>query len=407
VWAPPYDVIDRARAAELRRRHPFNIVRLTNPEGGEEERYTRAAAELESWIAAGVLAREERPAIYVHRHRFRFGGETLERTGFWSLLRLEPLEGAGGGVVLPHERTMSGPKADRLKLMRACRAQLSPVFFICADPDDAVRETLAGLVRGEAAERTEFPAGECHEIWPAHRTDALRELIARMAERALLIADGHHRYETALAYRDELAAAGARATGRGGHEFVMAYIVPENDPGLLLLPTHRVIVGEPIDWAAAVRRSAARFDVTDLGAGELEAIDRAVEAERGQSAFVLVAGPDVGWRLRLRESAVPGSISSVAFHEAFMSEFVGLALEEQIERVRFVKEVGAALEPVRSGEAQAAALLAPPAVAQVREAAAAGHRLPPKTTYFWPKVPTGVAIHRIDPDEEIGEVPGA
>ncbi len=407
VWAPPYDVITPEAAVELRARSPQNIVRITNPEGEEPDRYAEAARTLELWVEGGSLGREAEPTLYVHRHSFRpgedalspIGAESHGRTGVWALLKLAPFD---AGVVLPHERTMSGPKTDRLALMRACRAQLSPIFFICSDPDARIRKLLEELAAKEPSERAEFPAGESHQLWRVDERRAVEQLTALLDGQVFLIADGHHRYETALAYRDELVAAGAPATGRQAHEYVLAYVVPEGDPGLLLLPTHRVVAGDQLNWVGAVLEASGRFEVVRLGEAELGSVERILEDETGRPAFVLVArGEEGGWLLRLRKADPLTSIPSVAFHEVFMSEALGLSREEQMGRMGFVKDSAEVVRTVRSGRAQAGALLVAPRVAQVREAAMAGERLPPKTTYFWPKVPTGVAIHVIDAEEGV------
>ncbi|UCC72158.1 MAG: DUF1015 domain-containing protein [Gemmatimonadota bacterium] len=401
VWAPPYDVINAELAAELRERSPYNIVRITNPGGRDAERYGEAARTLGAWVDDGVLAREDHPAFYVHRHSFGFGGKVLKRTGIWSLLKLASFEEA---VVLPHEGTMKGPKADRLALMSACRAQLSPIFFISSDPEGQVSKLLRGVARKRPAERAEFPTGEGHEIWRVEKRQVQEQLSEALQDQVFLIADGHHRYETALAYRDELAAGGAPAGGRGAHEYVLAYIVPESDPGLLLLPTHRTIGGEPVNWIGAALNAAADFEIVRLADSDLDSAQRMLEEEAGRPTFVLVArnGPG-GWLMRLRDANTQSAVSSVALHDSFLSGCLDLTWEEQLERISYVKEAGEALRAVRSGSAQAAALLAAPRVAQVREAAALGERMPPKTTFFWPKVPTGVAIRVVDAGEEVGD----
>jgi uncharacterized protein (DUF1015 family) len=406
VWAPPYDVITPEGAAELRSKSPYNIVRVTNPQGDGNDRYRTAARTLDTWTAEGVLARDARAAYYVHRHSFELGEESLARdtdayvrTGVWGLLKLEPF---GGGVVLPHEQTMTGPKADRLALMDACRAQLSPIFFICSDPGGRISELLRDSGPKEPEVRTEFPARQAQEVWRVDSDGRVDELAALMREQVFLIADGHHRYETALAYRDRLVERGAPTTGRQAHEFLMAYVVPEGDPGLLLLPTHRVVSGGSVDWDTAMSRAAEWFDVKRLSENELDSLEGMLIGEMGRPTFVLVIRGQVGgWHLRLRDADATSSVPSVAFHDAFMSGAAGIRREDQIERTTFVKDVEAAVASVRSGSAEAAALLAAPRVAQVREAAAAGERLPPKTTYFWPKVPTGMAVHRIDPSEVV------
>ncbi len=387
VLAPPYDVIDPEQAAQLGGRSAHNIVHVTNPVGDGPERYDRAARTLESWVEDGVLARAERPAFYIHRHHFSSGDQSFARTGVWAALKLV---GYDEGIVLPHERTMKGPKADRLALMRACKAQLSPVFFICSDAGARVAGLLGDLAEEKPTERAEFPAGHAHEVWCVDERETLEELVGALNEQVFLIADGHHRYETTLAYRNELGTAGG---SRAAHDYLLAFIVPENDPGLLLLPAHRTIGGEPLDWIGAALDAASDFEIIRLTDVEGRSVQQALEEEAGRPTFVLVARDESGgWLLRLRKSDALSSISAVAFHDAFLSGCLGLSREDQSGRISYVKDAGEALEAVRSGAVQAAALLAAPRVAQVREAAAAGERLPAKTTYFWPKVPTGVAI---------------
>jgi uncharacterized protein (DUF1015 family) len=399
VWAPPYDVIGAAEAAALRERSPYNIVRVTNPQGDGPERYAVAAQTLNKWISEQVMASEEEPAFFIHQHEFESADTQYVRTGIWALLKLEPFE---AGIVLPHERTMKGPKADRLALMQECSAQLSPIFFICSDPDGRISNVIKDLVGGSPTEEAEFPTGQTHKVWRVEPSGPAIKLGALLDEQTFLIADGHHRYETALAYSDALIEEGAPQTGRNAHEYVLAYIAPESDPGLQLLPTHRAIVGDPLDWEAAVLKMSEKFDVVDMDAAELDSAGDWLNSAAGQPAFVLVAKDRPGaWLLRQREPDAFTTIAAVAFHEVFMFEGLGLSSEEQEPLMRYTKDPAAAVDSVRSGKAQAAALLAAPLVVQVREAAAAGERTPTKTTFFWPKVPTGVAVHLIDPGEDV------
>ncbi len=393
VWAPPYDVIGAADAAALRGRSPYNIVHVTNPEGEAPERYVTAARTLESWMAQGVMARDDTPAFLVHQREFDYAGGRLVRTGVWALLRLQPFD---AGVVMHHERTMKGPKKDRLSLMRACSAQLSPIFFICSDGDGRVSNVIKDVVGTAPLESTEFPATQHHKVWRTEYTGAAVKLAAMLNGQNFLIADGHHRYETAQTYRDALIGEGAPQTGGHAHEYVLAYIVPDSDPGLLLLPAHRAVGGEPLDWESAVQSVSGRFDVVEVGAADLGQAAGWLDEAAGQPAFVLVARDRPGgWLLKLKNPDVYTGIASVAFHEVFLSEGLGLTAEQQVERMSYLKDSAETLETVQSGGAQAAVLLAAPRVTQVREAAALGHRTPPKTTFFWPKVPTGVAVHLV------------
>ena len=409
VWALPYDVISTEEAEALRRRHPCNIVRITLPEPGEPDRYTVAAQVLDSWIRDGTLVREPEPSLYVHRHTYDAGdGVERRRTGLWGVLRLVALD---SGVVIPHERTFSGPKADRLALMRATGAQLSAVFLTAADPDGRLLGLLEAQGAGAIDARAEFPAGERHELRRVRDASAIAGFAAALRDDSLLIADGHHRYETALAYRDEVRI--SAGTSRGGHEFVMVCIASEQDPGLRVEPTHRVIAGTAqVDWMAAVSRAGVRFDVQEVPESRLTRPGEILDTIAGRPAFVLVvAGREGGWRLELRPapggaSGRPGaarSLGAVALHDAFLTEAVGLdrGRQESGGFLTYTREPAEAVRRVRRGSAGAAALVSAPRTSQIREATRGGERLPPKTTFFWPKVPTGPAIHRIDPDEPI------
>ena len=397
VLAPPYDVITTEAAEELRKRSEGNIVRVTLPEGGGDEKYARAANVLEGWIREGTMVREADPSMYVHRHHFDLDGAERARTGIWLLLRLVPFE---AGIVLPHERTMKGPKADRLALMQACHAHLSPIFFICSDPEGTISRKLAELSAGEPRERAEFPAGERQEIWRLSDSDDLHELSVALSEQIFLIADGHHRYETALAYREKLIEAGAPETGDGGHQYVLAYAVPEGDEGLSLEPTHRVIAKNgQVDWRSVISGSEGQFKVRRLSEADVLEPEPLLRSQMGKASFLFVVGGEEGGWL-LEPSGADTDIPAVALHEIFLQSVPGWAEVPLEGRVGFRRDASKAVDEVRSGAVQAAALLAPSAVAQIREAARSGQRLPPKTTYFQPKVPTGIAIHRVDPRED-------
>ncbi len=245
-------------------------------------------------------------------------------------------------------------------------------------------------------------------MWRISDPGAHAEMAAARTDEVLLIADGHHRYETALAYRDELIQAGAAPDGDGGHLFVLAYVVPENDPGLILRPTHRLLLDLPdVEWAEVLKRAERFFAIEPVPAGAFQEPERPLESQAGQPCFVLLAdhGED-GWRLMLREPAavrgLPGALTrlgSVAFHEVFLRECVGLTPEREEADLRYTRDAGQAVAAVRTGDARAAALIAASSVADVRRAAGTGQRMPPKTTYFWPKVPTGVAMRSVDPSD--------
>jgi uncharacterized protein (DUF1015 family) len=399
VWAPPYDVIGPAERAALAARHPHNVVRLILPEGAPDP-YAAAAARLADWVAQGILVREREPSVRVHAHAHGPPGAERTRTGLWAALRLEPFE---RGVVLPHERTMPGPKADRLALWRACRTQLSAVFLVAEDPEGAWADALAQVARRPPDETAEFPEGERHRIWRV-AGDAADALTAALRDARLLIADGHHRYETALALREI-----AQTEGWTGAapDYVLAYVVSERDPGLEVQPTHRVLarsVGAvPAAW---LERAETWFDVELRPEGSSATILEALGAVGpARAAFAAVLRDVRGWALLAvrpdaeRELAPPlRSVGVAALHDLFLPRVAGLDPEAQRagDRIAYTRDADEAVGRVRAGEADAAFLVRPPSFAQMREAALAGERMPPKTTYFAPKVPTGVALRPLD-----------
>lgn len=427
VLAPPYDVIDEAQRVELERRHPYNVVRLELPRGGSAwGPYDAAARLLREWEAQGVLRRDPQEAMWIHTHEFPLpngepgdgsqggaggagdaGGAASEvprvrlRTGLWAAVRLVEFERR---VVLPHEHTLPAPKADRLALLRACRVQCSPVFFVAEDPSGELAALLTGAAAGPPSFAAEFPAGERHRVWRAGRELANR-LTELLSETTLLIADGHHRYETALAFRDE-----TRASSRPlpGAEFVLGHIVSERDPGLVLFPTHRVLAGvADLDSARILERAARWFAISELASSDSRAVLAALEAagRAGRAALALLM-PGTGSVILLearrqaeeRVAAPLRGIPVVALHQVFLPEVLGLGEAEQRREgfIGYTRDAEEALRAVREGSAQLACLVLPPRFAQLRAAARAGFRFPPKTTYFAPKVPTGIALRPLD-----------
>jgi len=394
--APPYDVIDSDQAAALRARSTYNAVRLVLPEGTSDARYDGAADTLRAWIAEGVLVADRAPAVYVYRQRYTLQGEEAERLAVFGALELEPF----GRGVLPHERTHSGPRADRLALTLATRTQLSPVFLLARDEEGTLLEALRGVAEDPPEFRATTPDGIEHSVWVTRngQADALGELAARDP---LLVADGHHRYETALEAARRLGGAAARR--------VLACIVSARDPGLVIRPTHRTLralnTASSGDNASAdlATRLARWFRTESLGNLDAAAAERAAATD--PAGMVLFAGSPGREALRLSPRA--STENAAAAHP-------GAAAADRIAAVRFDRHVmgdllrldadGAAHEGIleyhrdaatavrRAGSGGAVFLLPPVSLDAVWEAAAAGIRLPPKSTYFEPKIPSGIVF---------------
>ncbi|MBV9947755.1 MAG: DUF1015 domain-containing protein [Myxococcales bacterium] len=431
VIAPPYDVISPAERAELAARDPHNIVRLILPEsaGGRndeaneaneanETKYANAAALLERWRAEGVLVRDDEPAFYRYDQTFAppgsGGAARLTRRGFLALVRLVPFSER---VVLPHERTLSGPKEDRLKLFRATRTNLSPGFMLYRDPRG---ELDAPLGSAEPLAEYDTPDGVHHALARVRAPGAIRAIVAGIARSSLLIADGHHRYETALRYADEVSSAvagssGPSASARGEHRFFMTFLVNGDDPHLVVFPTHRHVHSlASFSFDRLVEGVRTLFDVKPLPDGAaaadvVEATRRAGEraasmaaAARDGRVVLLTLRPDADLAghptLGLR-SAPLRRTDVTLLHAGILEHVLGITPAAQAAKTNlgYPQDAGAALAELRGGRGDALFIMNATPVSQVREVAESGEVMPQKSTYFYPKVPTGLAVHTLDP----------
>jgi uncharacterized protein (DUF1015 family) len=382
VLAPPYDVIDAAMAADLRARSPLNSVRLILPEGDVSSRYGRAAADLESWRDAGVLAVDPEPSVYVYRQKYEQDGQPVARLALFAALELVPLD---RGDVLPHEHTHAGPKRDRLALTLATRTQMSPVFMAGRDPDSELLRALTTIVDETAPATggvTEDGIG--HALWPVTGDSA--ERLCRLVDRfPLLIADGHHRYETALEVQRQLEESSATR--------MLVCVVSEMDSGLVIQPTHRTITDLPSSVAADfIGRLSDRFRVSPLD-GHSPAEAAALVAPAPADLAVVHRGST--WRLS-PESDSPASgssahgIAAVLFDEWILKELLGSDADMAAHDGMLEYHRDPDFAVGQAGESGAAFLLPPVSMDALWTVTSEGIRLPPKSTYFEPKMPSGL-----------------
>jgi uncharacterized protein (DUF1015 family) len=416
VVAPPYDVISREQRAALAAQHPHNIVRLILPEGEGDAKYAAAADILKGWRAQGVLVRDDEPAFYRYDQTFAppgapVGSGTIRRRGFLALVRLAPFSER---IVLPHERTLSGPKEDRLKLFRATRTNLSPGFMLYRD---ARGELDAPLEAAQALAEFTTSDGVHHALARVRSPEAIRAIVEGVARSSLLIADGHHRYETALRYSQEVGGE-VRGADRGEHRYFMSFLANGDDPNLVVFPTHRLVHSLPsflLD--ELLRRAAATFDVLPLPRGVdahvlVEGLRAAGSAEKRPS--VVVAVPDGRAAvLTLKADANLDSHPTLGpkpevlrrtdvtvLHAGIFEELLGITPEAQAAKTNlwYVQDAAESLAELRGGvRGQALFLMNPTPVAAVRDVAEAGEVMPQKSTFFYPKVLTGLAVHTLDP----------
>jgi len=381
--APPYDVIDTAQRRALSRQDICNIVQVDLPVAAPgEDPYAGAAEKLASWQRRGILVRDGEPMAYVLRTTSTFeDGRALSRTGAY--LAVATLPFAPGGKVRPHERTHAGPKEDRRKLTMATGCNLSPIFLLSPDSRGDLAATLAQITK-EAPWATADALGARHEVWLVKGPKALR--IATLAsDEPVYIADGHHRYETAVLYRDE-----APKKWKLGAQRTLAHVVSFQDPGLEILPTHRTVEGKPLTREAVLK--AARPWFGRALRGQRPTLT-AVFADGSEAAMVLrpdadlSAAPDLAPQPPARSLAV--AVTDAVFLKAVIGKLLG--------REPVLKYTPSDAEARAAAVTSALSVLVPPTeLEEVRAVSDAGQIMPPKSTFFAPKVPTGVVMRLLE-----------
>ena len=403
--APPYDVIPEDRRALFASSHPRNIVHIDLPrDDGSNDVYRSAGRRLESWIQEQVLVRDQHPALYLCDQRFRTpAGEELSRRGFFARIRLEAF---GSGGVLPHERTLDAPRVDRERLLSATRAHLSAVFLLHPDPDGRVSGLVDDALGGETFAEGRDAEGTISRVVRLDAPEAVAAIQGELRKSWVLIADGHHRYEASLNYRDH-----RRAGGHRDAESILAFFCSLADPGLRIFPIHRVV------------HSLSRFDAADFRSRleplfELNPVDRdeglrASIRDGGDRPGVfgmLFKGESGAWVARWREgaglerplmAAMPEPLRRldvILLHRLVLEEILGITTEAQAlaSHLDYVKDDHDLFRRMSDGAAQIGFLMNPTRMEQVIEVTRQGLRLPQKTTYFHPKVQTGLVLNPLD-----------
>jgi len=403
VIAPPYDVISPQQQASLYERSPFNVIRLEYGREPAPEKYDLAARLLASWRGDdGALAAEAAPAFYRYHQRFTHGGRIYTRRAVIGRVTLAPLD---AGVIRPHEYTMSRPKEDRLALLRATRTNISPIFALVADADHRFAQALTGAAVAAETEGEDI-VGQGHRIEVITDAAAVRALTDAVAGRPLYIADGHHRYETALAYQAEQPHDPAAAA-------VLMAVSAADDPGLLILPIHRLVrPRRPVDELET--RLAEVFDLEDAGPLD-EATVRALESRLSASASALTLGalgvrPGRVLLLHLRDRAavearMPSERSTAwkalsvnVLQFGILEPLLGIDADALAagEHVEFTEDAAEALAAVRATKVPLAFLLPATRAEEIIAVADTGDRMPQKSTYFYPKLGTGLVLNALE-----------
>ncbi len=412
VIAPPYDVIGPGLQDELYKKHPANVVRLilNRDEPGDSEgnnRYSRAAQFLKNWRSEGVLFSEAQPTVYVYHQTFTTGGQTVNRRGFMVRCLLERF---GEGKIYPHEETMSGPKQDRLLLTRACRANLSQIFGLFPDPQSQVQELLEKAAAKVAPLEATDHLGVVHRMWPVTDVSVISAVAGMMCDKPMFIADGHHRYETACNYRDEKVSQKGPLEAHDPANFVLMMCIGMSDPGLLVLPTHRLFRGaEGLTAKDLAAKLGDNFTTKTVGKGRTKANEVWEDIETGddQGTLGFYTKADDTWTLATITPAGKAKIAELAEEHSADWQALGVSILHRLvvenllggkdwPKPRYVHLVEEVVENLEGDEFSLAALVMPASVDDIRTISQHNERMPAKSTYFYPKLLSGLVINPLE-----------
>ncbi|MEM8735145.1 MAG: DUF1015 domain-containing protein [Planctomycetota bacterium] len=418
VVAPPYDVVDGEFQQKLYDASPFNFIRLelTKPEPEDDDPnavYERAATLFRQWILDGVLQHEPDPAIYVYHQQFDYLGRTYTRRGFMTRVELVRF---GEGNIYPHEQTHAKAKDDRLRLTRACEANMSQIYGLYPDETNEAQNLLEAKIAGTAGLEAVDHLGVIHRLWPITDQDVVSKVASLIDEKPMFVADGHHRYETACNYRDELAAqSGGTLPKDHPANYVLTMVMSMDDPGLIVLPTHRLLHGvEALDSDELATKLGEAFDCEKITTGPEGAHEvwKHIEDLDDQGAFGLYTTKDDTWTLVTANQNTPTHMQKVAadqsddwqalgvamLHGLIIDELLGMKGHPKPNYVHLVEEVVAGLRGELEGDQEypLAALVMPATVDDIRRVSLHKERMPAKSTYFYPKLLSGLVVNPLD-----------
>jgi uncharacterized protein (DUF1015 family) len=422
--APPYDLVSQEQRDELLRRSPHNIIHLTLGEdrtgdGPGHSKYTRAAEWWSAWLAQDVLKEDGTPALYPLEQTFWApDGRHLQRRGFMAAVRLHEFR---EGIIVPHERTMVAVKADRLELIKAVKANLSPLFGLYRDEQGATRATLEDAMSGEPVAETDSDDGVHHRLWRTEDPAVNERLQAIVATERIFIADGHHRYETALQYARMTDEANPGLPSWGGHRYILMFLCPMSDPGLFMFPMHRLVLGlKEFSVPRFLEGLARYFEIETLPedirrpAGRAWAVSKLSEHGGKSTAFLMVTAEDQKARVlvlrddadlsgaEMPENETLRALDVTVLHSMVMQHVLGLAprAQESQESLTYVRDAGEAVNRVLSGEHQVGFLLNPTPMWQIEAVGDAGETMPQKSTLFHPRLESGLVMRKVNPAEQ-------
>jgi uncharacterized protein (DUF1015 family) len=407
VIAPPYDVIDPALQQALYDRSPHNVIRLilnkeSSSDTAHDNRYTRAAMALRDWTREQILAQDSAPSLYVYSQEFEIEGKRYTRKGFMARVRLEKF---GEGRIYPHEETLAGPKADRLKLFHATNMNLSQIFGLYPDAEGEVQAKLdAAVARALPIQATDH-LGVVSRLWPITDLHVINAVSSLLSPKPVFIADGHHRYETALRYLEEKKQAGEVTSPEAPANFVLMMLVSMHDPGLVILPTHRLVSGMGSLTPAQLRSILGTHFELDTVASARDAWEL-IEADGSQELLGFGTVADGAWMTgRFRSPQLMAQLASehsTAWQSLAVAVLQRVILEKLLpeagrktpkcQYVHLLKEVE---DVVAAKQCELAVLVPPASMGHVEEIAGNLEKMPPKSTYFYPKLLSGLVFHSL------------
>lgn len=382
VLAPPYDVISPREQEEFHESNPLNVIRLILPKGEGDIKYERAAKSFRDWFLENILIQDPEPSIYPYYQEFEDNGKKFTRKGFIARVKLEDFTTK---KILPHERTFPKHKLDRLKLNTACRANMSPVFSVYSDPDGDIEKLIDEKLPEKPVFDISYRDGIKNRLWKISDASVISYITDKMTEMSFLIADGHHRYETALEYRN-LERAKKDGAGEEPFDFVMMYISRAEGEGLIINPTHRVIKNlgtytvdgflERLREEFKVGKMPVQAGITDIGYKEFT---------------IVTKDPESAYRVSSPKTALPdyANLGVMLLHNIVFNKI----LNEEESGIFYTKYLDEALELMRRGDYELAFILPELRANDIFEVVLAGERMPHKTTYFYPKILSGLTFN--------------
>jgi uncharacterized protein (DUF1015 family) len=389
VLAPPYDLITPEYQEELYQKSPYNIVRIDfgkeQPWDNEtDNKYTRAKQYLQEWLEEEIMLMSEKPSFYAYEMIYSLGGKEKRLMGFLGLVRLEEL---GKGKIHPHEATYSKPKRDRLNLLRTCRSNTSPIFSLYKSADKKISAILSQITQVKPYLEAVDAAGSTHKIWQIDKREEIDAITDEVRDKDIFIADGHHRYETSIEFQKEMRSEKQTPPGSEPFDYVLMFLTNASDRGITILPTHRLLKEIPENMDGSL---SEYFDI--------EPVQEGFDIEKSLSGRRYVFGffrnrDNLWYQLRFKGNNLTGihpalrEVEVIILHELILKK----ALEGG--NIDYEMDAEKALDKVRSGKYRAAFFLNPTRVEDVEKAAFTSVRMPPKSTYFFPKLLTGVVIN--------------